>query len=123
MLRVYYLSIQKKVGSAVQNVSSLSQSIGMVNQDIRYQWKEARIRIEEALGSCILPSLQLIPANPAIGQEIWELLRLLPYEVCLNFEPNSLTRFLDFYPVFLLMHVHKFMTGSIPFIWRMGKRR
>jgi len=81
VLRVYYLSIQKKVGSAVQNVSSLSQSIGMVNQDIRYQWKEARVRIEEALGSCILPSLQLIPANPAIGQEIWELLRLLPYEV------------------------------------------
>ncbi|KAL6600452.1 hypothetical protein ACP70R_045252 [Stipagrostis hirtigluma subsp. patula] len=28
-------------------------------------------RIEEALGSCLLPSLQLIPANPAVDMEIW----------------------------------------------------
>ena len=40
-----------------------------------------RLRIEEALGTCLLPSLQLIPANPAVGQEIWEVMSLLPYEV------------------------------------------
>lgn len=39
-------------------------------------------RIEEALGSCVLPSLQLIPANPAVDMEIWGVLSLLPYEVC-----------------------------------------
>ena len=38
-------------------------------------------RIEEALGSCLLPSLQLIPANPAVDMEIWGVLSLLPYEV------------------------------------------
>ncbi|KAK7398843.1 hypothetical protein VNO78_10016 [Psophocarpus tetragonolobus] len=43
--------------------------------------KEARLRVEDALGACLLPSLQLIPANPAVGQEIWELMSLLPYEV------------------------------------------
>ncbi|XP_078433738.1 THO2 [Wolffia australiana] len=43
--------------------------------------REARQRVEEALGSCLLPSLQLIPANPAVGQEIWEVLCLLPYEI------------------------------------------
>lgn len=96
MLRTYYLSIQKKVDCTVQGVSSTSQSVGIGNQDVRFQYKEARFRIEEALGSCILPSLQLIPANPAIGQEIWELLRLLPYEVRLNFETNLLTHFLNF---------------------------
>ncbi|XP_073105250.1 THO complex subunit 2 isoform X1 [Elaeis guineensis] len=42
--------------------------------------KEAKLRVEEALGKCVLPSLQLIPANPAVGQVIWELLSLLPYE-------------------------------------------
>lgn len=39
-------------------------------------------QIEEALGSCLLPSLQLIPANPAVDMEIWGVLSLLPYEVC-----------------------------------------
>ncbi|KAK4779350.1 hypothetical protein SAY86_006878 [Trapa natans] len=43
--------------------------------------KEARLRVEEALGTCLLPSLQLVPANPAVGQEIWEVMSLLPYEV------------------------------------------
>lgn len=42
--------------------------------------KEAKLRVEEALGKCVLPSLQLIPANPAVGQVIWEVLSLLPYE-------------------------------------------
>ncbi|KAF7145192.1 hypothetical protein RHSIM_Rhsim04G0143700 [Rhododendron simsii] len=40
--------------------------------------KEARVRIEEALGTCLLPSLQLTPANPAVGQEIWDVMNLLP---------------------------------------------
>ncbi|KAM3354857.1 hypothetical protein ACQJBY_025548 [Aegilops geniculata] len=39
-------------------------------------------QVEEALGSCLLPSLQLIPANPAVDMEIWGVLSLLPYEVC-----------------------------------------
>nr|XP_027098247.1 THO complex subunit 2-like isoform X1 [Coffea arabica] len=50
------------------------------NRTPRLHLKDARLRIEEALGICLLPSLQLIPANPAVGQEIWELLSLLPYE-------------------------------------------
>ncbi|XP_062207878.1 THO complex subunit 2-like isoform X2 [Phragmites australis] len=37
-------------------------------------------RIEEALGSCLFPSLQLIPANPAVDMEIWGVHSLLPYE-------------------------------------------
>ncbi|KAJ1286808.1 hypothetical protein BS78_03G380500 [Paspalum vaginatum] len=37
-------------------------------------------QIEEALGSCLFPSLQLIPANPAVDMEIWGVLSLLPYE-------------------------------------------
>ncbi|RWR76239.1 THO complex subunit 2 isoform X1 [Cinnamomum micranthum f. kanehirae] len=48
--------------------------------DPRFHLREARSRVEEALGTCLLPSLQLIPANPAVGQEIWELMSLLPYE-------------------------------------------
>lgn len=45
------------------------------------RYKEARVRVEDAVGSCLLSSLQLIPANPAIGYEIWDVLSLLPYEV------------------------------------------
>lgn len=45
------------------------------------QEKDAKLRVEEALGTCLLPSLQLIPANPAVGHEIWEVMSLLPYEV------------------------------------------
>lgn len=51
------------------------------NRNPRLHLKEARTRLEEALGACLLPSLQLIPANPAVGQEIWEVMNLLPYEV------------------------------------------
>lgn len=54
------------------------------NRDPHLDLKEARSRIEEALGKCLLPSLQLIPANPAVGQEIWEVMNLLPYEVGLT---------------------------------------
>lgn len=46
--------------------------------------RDARLRIEDALGTCLLPSLQMIPANPAVGQEIWDVLNLLPYEVVIT---------------------------------------
>ncbi|RZC63684.1 hypothetical protein C5167_025452 [Papaver somniferum] len=46
------------------------------NQHLRV----AKAKVEDALGTCILPSLQLIPANPAVGQEIWDLMCLLTYE-------------------------------------------
>ncbi|XP_047974285.1 THO complex subunit 2 isoform X2 [Salvia hispanica] len=58
-----------------------SHSVTERIQNPRLHLKDARLRIDEALGMCLLPSLQLIPANPAVGQEIWELLSLLPYEV------------------------------------------
>lgn len=78
VLKGYYLC-------AIELASnSDGDSNNMVNggaQNPRLHLKEARLRVEEALGSCLLPSLQLIPANPAIGQEVWEVLNLLPYEV------------------------------------------
>ncbi|KAF4368476.1 hypothetical protein F8388_018600 [Cannabis sativa] len=79
VLRGYYLSALELVDSseAVGN----PESVNGVNRDPRLHLKEARLRIEEALGTCLLPSLQLIPANPAVGQEIWEVMSLLPYEV------------------------------------------
>lgn len=46
----------------------------------RLQLREVRPRIEDALGSCLLPSLQLVPASPAVGQAIWQVMSLLPYE-------------------------------------------
>ena len=77
MLRAYYLAALGLVGAGESIQNSESSSI----RDPRLHLKEARSRIEEALGTCLLPSLQLIPANPAVGQEIWEVLSLLPYEV------------------------------------------
>ncbi|KAL8162517.1 hypothetical protein V2J09_014006 [Rumex salicifolius] len=52
------------------------------NEDLsaRLQLREVRPRVEDALGSCLLPSVQLIPANPAVGQAIWQVMSLLPYE-------------------------------------------
>lgn len=79
MLRVYHLSALQLVNSGEGNPSSETYSV--VNRAPRLHLKEARSRIEEALGTCLLPSLQLIPANPAVGQEIWEVMNLLPYEV------------------------------------------
>ncbi|KAI4313667.1 hypothetical protein L6164_026626 [Bauhinia variegata] len=77
VLRGYYLAALQLVngGEGALNPESL------VNGNPRLHLKEARLRIEDALGTCLLPSLQLIPANPAVGQEIWELMSLLPYEV------------------------------------------
>ncbi|ONK75341.1 uncharacterized protein A4U43_C03F15830 [Asparagus officinalis] len=71
VLRAYYLSAQECLGKSSE----------MTLRDPRLRMKDARLRVEEALGTCLLPSLQLIPANPAVGQEIWEVLSLLPYEV------------------------------------------
>lgn len=73
VLRGYYLSALKSVNSGVE--------VGLNgSRTPRLHLKEARLNIEEALGTCLLPSLQLIPANPAVGQEIWAVLSLLPYE-------------------------------------------
>lgn len=79
VLRSYYVSALELVGN-VDGAPNPESVIG-VNRDPRLRLKEARSRIEEALGTCLLPSLQLIPANPAVGQEIWEVMNLLPYEV------------------------------------------
>lgn len=83
MLKGYYLSALDLVdtGTGAFNPESLT----LKNRDPRLHLKEARSRIEEALGTCLLPSLQLIPANPAVGQEIWEVMNLLPYEVSLHY--------------------------------------
>ncbi|CAA0814725.1 THO complex subunit 2 [Striga hermonthica] len=79
VLRAYYLSALELVRDGDGAFSSHSVTVG--DRNPRLHFKDARLRIEEALGACLLPSLQLIPANPAVGQEIWELLSLLPYEV------------------------------------------
>lgn len=79
VLRGYYLSALQLVSSGEGNLNS--EVVSGVNRVPRLHIKDARSRIEEALGACLLPSLQLIPANPAVGQEIWEVMSLLPYEV------------------------------------------
>ena len=57
------------------------ESLSTRNRVLRLHLREGRSMVEEALGACLLPSLQLVPANPAAGQEIWEVMSLLPYEV------------------------------------------
>ncbi|KAL6577483.1 THO complex subunit 2 [Orobanche minor] len=79
VLRAYYLCALEVVRDVDGILSSHSFKVG--DRNPRLHLKDARLRIEEALGTCLLPSLQLIPANPAVGQEIWELMSLLPYEV------------------------------------------
>uniref|UniRef100_A0A2P2MC08 THO complex subunit 2 n=5 Tax=Rhizophora mucronata TaxID=61149 RepID=A0A2P2MC08_RHIMU len=73
VLRGYYLSAFHSFGSG--------DGTAEVSSGDQVHLREARARVEEALGTCLLPSLQLIPANPAVGQEIWEVMNLLPYEV------------------------------------------
>ena len=70
---------------AISYASSESTGIPHENdwKDPKTYLKEAHLRIQEALGNCLLPSLQLLPANPAIGLEIWEVMSLLPYEVAI----------------------------------------
>ncbi|XP_065856982.1 THO complex subunit 2 isoform X2 [Euphorbia lathyris] len=77
VLRGYYLSALGLVGKSDGVINNKPVIAGNPRMHLR----EARSRVEDALGSCLLPSLQLIPANPAVGQEIWELMSLLPYEV------------------------------------------
>lgn len=69
------------LSSASSPVSSTSDGVESDRRDTRGALKEARQRVEEALGSCLLPSLQLLPAIPAVGIEIWDVMSLLPYEV------------------------------------------
>ncbi|KAL7181123.1 hypothetical protein ACSBR1_040061 [Camellia fascicularis] len=78
VLRSYYLSALELVSA--DNGDFIPETGIGGNRNPRFHLKEARLRIEEALGTCLLPSLQLIPANPAVGQEIWEVMNLLPYE-------------------------------------------
>lgn len=77
VLKGYFLSALELVGSGIGFGLPESAEVG---RDPRRHFKEARVRVEEALGTCLLPSLQLIPANPAVGQEIWEVMSPLPYE-------------------------------------------
>ncbi|XP_061374596.1 THO complex subunit 2 isoform X1 [Gastrolobium bilobum] len=77
VLRGYYLSALELVNGGDDTLSPQFHVIGNPHLHL----KDARLRVEDALGACLLPSLQLIPANPAVGQEIWELMNLLPYEV------------------------------------------
>lgn len=82
MLRGYYSTTLELVGGS----DGLTvETVNGGNLVPRTHLKDAstRSKVEEALATCLLPSLQLIPANPAIGQEIWELMNLLPYEVLL----------------------------------------
>lgn len=82
VLRGYYLSaleLSKSGDSAFKPGDA-----PFLNKAPRMHLRDARLRIEEALGSCLLPSLQMIPANPAVGQEIWDVLNLLPYEVVIT---------------------------------------
>ncbi|CAN8291333.1 unnamed protein product [Cochlearia groenlandica] len=76
VLRVYYLSALDLVRSS----DGSSNQEGSVYELSRVHLKEVRLRVEEAIGTCLLPSLQLVPANPAVGHEIWEVMSLLPYE-------------------------------------------
>lgn len=83
VLRAYYLSAQESASVAGNLLSHVTGDV--TRKHPGFQAKEARLRVEEALGACLLPSLQLIPANPAVGQGIWEVLSLLPYEVSMIF--------------------------------------
>ncbi|CAJ2675999.1 unnamed protein product [Trifolium pratense] len=76
VLRGYYLSALDLVSHGDSALNPQFHVIGNPHLHL----KEARLRVEDALGACLLPSLQLVPANPAVGQEIWELMSLLPYE-------------------------------------------
>ncbi|TYK14667.1 THO complex subunit 2 [Cucumis melo var. makuwa] len=80
VLRGYYTSAIEFVNS-VESGQNPELVMPAGNRVPHLHLKEARLRIEEALGTCLLPSLQLIPANPAVGQGIWEVMNLLPYEV------------------------------------------
>ncbi|XP_061946656.1 THO complex subunit 2-like isoform X6 [Populus nigra] len=79
VLRGYYMSALELVDSGDGALNG--ESLIPRNRVLRLHLREGRSMVEEALGACLLPSLQLVPANPAAGQEIWEVMSLLPYEV------------------------------------------
>ncbi|CAH1443567.1 unnamed protein product, partial [Lactuca virosa] len=83
VLKGYYLCALKSVNSG-----DLEGGV-CGNRTPRLHLKEARLNLEEALGACLLPSLQLIPANPAVGQEKWAVLSLLPYEINLQIQLDT----------------------------------
>ena len=66
VLRGYYSSVLALVASS-EGTSSQDGGVGD-RRDPRLRLKEARLNVEEALGTCLLPSLQLIPANPAVDK-------------------------------------------------------
>ncbi|KAE8705401.1 THO complex subunit 2 [Hibiscus syriacus] len=78
VLRNYYLSALELANT---DGASNGEMVAGGYQNSHLHLKEARSKVEETLGACLLPSLQLVPANPAVGQEIWEVMNLLPYEV------------------------------------------
>ncbi|KAL3684910.1 hypothetical protein R1sor_002932 [Riccia sorocarpa] len=78
VLKGYYsAALASVVGPSTNSQEGADQD----RRDAKQALKEARFRVEEALGSCLLPSLQLLPANPAVIIEIWDVMCLLPYEV------------------------------------------
>lgn len=79
VLRGYYICAHELVTSG--ETGFISQTVTIGDRTPQMHLKDATSRIVEALGGCLLPSLQLIPANPAVGLEIWELMSLLPYEL------------------------------------------
>ncbi|WMV29376.1 hypothetical protein MTR67_022761 [Solanum verrucosum] len=79
VLRGYYICAHELVTSG--ETCFISQTVTIGDRTPQMHLKDATSRIVEALGGCLLPSLQLIPANPAVGLEIWELMSLLPYEL------------------------------------------
>ena len=66
VLRGYYSSVLALVAS-YEGTSSQDGGVGD-RRDPRLRLKEARLNVEEALGTCLLPSLQLIPTNPAVDK-------------------------------------------------------
>lgn len=95
VLRGYYLSAVELVRSG-DGACNPDSGVGGIRAP-RLHLKEARSRIEEALGTCLLPSLQLIPANPAVCQEIWEVMNLLPYEVGISTSNYLILQLRNFY--------------------------
>lgn len=63
------------------DVAVSASNPGLPLKEARSPRQVAMSRVEEAFRTCLLPSLQLVPANPAVGMEIWEVMSLLPYEV------------------------------------------
>lgn len=80
MLQGYYQAALSDAGQPF--LATNGQSNGQIEKrHPRQLLQEARMHVEEVLGASLLPSLQLLPANPAVGLAIWDVMCLLPYEV------------------------------------------